>query len=802
MPSLLTRYARWLHLDEPAGGVEPLPVTDADGRTNVPGLYVSGDLRGIPLLKFALDSGVRAMRAIHRELAAREDRARAAAPPGELIRDVLVLGAGVSGMAAAMEARRLGLDADVLEVNEPFATLVHFPKAKPIFTYPLDLRPEGALQVRADVKEPLIEELRAQVAAAGIGVTHARAERVERRDGLLHVRLHGGGTRRARAVLVAIGRSGDFRRLGVTGEEMGKVYNRLHDPADFRGRDVLVVGGGDSGLEAAVALADAGARATLSCRSPQLTRAKPANVAAVEERVARGSLALRLGTVVREVREGEVELASAPARSGEAPGPGGEPLANDIVFAMIGREPPLAFLRRSGVRLAGGHTRRGTVALVAFVALLALVLDWKSSGFLDWPLWRHLAWPGNAPALLSGLGAWWEAQVADRSTMLGTLAVSMQGRAFYYTVLYTAVVGWFGLRRVRRRPTPYVARQTLALVLVQAFPLFLLPELLLPWLGYNGAFDAGVGGAVGDALFERTVPAAADLARQWPEWGHPRAYWRAYGFILAWPLNVYNVFTHEPRWAWIAIGFVQTFILIPLIIFRWGKGAYCGWICSCGALAETLGDAHRQRMPHGPGWNRLNLVGQVFLAAAFGLLALRVAAWAAPASGLGAAFDLLAEGRTPGGALLNPFSYKWFVDVLCAGVLGVGLYFRYSGRVWCRFACPLAALMHVYARFSRFAIVPEKPKCISCNVCTSVCHQGIDVMAYATRGLPMRDPQCVRCSACVHDCPTGVLSFGRVERDGTIISLDSLRAAPARGRGGSATPDPAASSPGGPRAQE
>ena len=69
--------------------------------------------------------------------------------------------------------------------------------------------------------------------------------------------------------------------------------------------------------------------------------------------------------------------------------------------------------------------------------------------------------------------------------------------------------------------------------------------------------------------------------------------------------------------------------------------------------------------------------------------------------------------------------------------------------------------MHIYARFSPYRIFADKKKCISCNVCTSVCHQGIDVMNFANKGLPMQDPQCVRCSACVQMCPTGVLSFGR-----------------------------------------
>ena len=116
-----------------------------------------------------------------------------------------------------------------------------------------------------------------------------------------------------------------------------------------------------------------------------------------------------------------------------------------------------------------------------------------------------------------------------------------------------------------------------------------------------------------------------------------------------------------------------------------------------------------------------------------------------------------------------------------AGILGVGLYWHFSGRMWCRFACPLAALMHIYARFSRFRILAEKKKCISCNVCTSVCHQGIDVMNFANKGLPMEDPQCVRCSACVQSCPTGVLSFGRIDlKSGEVVARDRWEASPVR----------------------
>jgi polyferredoxin len=349
----------------------------------------------------------------------------------------------------------------------------------------------------------------------------------------------------------------------------------------------------------------------------------------------------------------------------------------------------------------------------------------------------------------------------DPATLLGTLRLSASGPSFFYTLGYSLIVLVFGIRRMRRRGTPYVMWQTLALTAVQILPLFLLPEILLPWMGHNGWFDGGVLKSVADALF----PAV--------NYGQGREFWRAYGLVLAWPLNVYNWLTPQPLWGWLALGVVQTFVLIPALVYFWGKGAYCGWICSCGALAETLGDQHRQKMPHGPTWNRLNLLGQVVLAVAFALLALRVAGWVWPASAADRFFRVGFEG------------YSWFVDLFLGGILGYGLYFRFSGRVWCRFACPLAALMHVYARFSRFRILADKKKCISCNVCTSVCHQGIDVMNFANKGLPMQDPECVRCSACVQMCPTGVLWFGQIERrSGRELKRDPawLAASPVRRR--------------------
>ncbi|MGI8820582.1 MAG: NAD(P)-binding domain-containing protein [Chthoniobacterales bacterium] len=793
MPGLLARYTHWLHTQWPAGEVEKLPVSHTGGVTDLPGVRIVGDLTGIPLLKFSSATGAGAVRAILDEPDFKSKQSG-----DEALLDLAILGGGVAGMSAAIEAKKAGLRFVVLEAAEVFSTVVNFPKGKPIYTYPTEMKLHGGLHFTTDVKEDLLTELQSQQRDAGIEATPARARRVERRGAELLVHLEEGEPLRARRVIIAIGRSGEFRKLEVPGEELDKVYNRLFDPKEFAGEKALVVGGGDSALETALALAKAGAEVTLSYRRKEFSRAKLQNVANLKALTADpdadveveqpkhqqgnpaattglkekkgGSIRLALGTEVTRIEPEKVLLKNGTE----------EALPNDVVFTMLGRAAPLDFFRRSGIPIAGEGTRRGWLALAAFLAFCAFVYFWKSGGFAE--RWLD-PWPGNMPAVLQSLGSWGAAQVADRSTLLGTLAVSLKSRSFYYTLAYSTAIVTFGVGRIRRRKTPYVTLQTTVLMLVQVIPLFLLPEIILPYLGYNGWFDHGFGRTIADNLFESYIPQAQYLARQWPEWGHPRAYWRAYGFVLAWPLMVYNVFTDAPILWWLVISFLQTFVIIPLLIWRWGKGAYCGWICSCGALAETMGDQQRHKMPHGPFWNRFNMAGQVILALAFLFLFIRIAGWIWPNSIAASAFHMLLEGKNAAGAVVNYISYKWLVDILLGGIIGVGLYFKYSGRVWCRFFCPLAALMHIYTRFSRYRIFPEKEKCISCNVCTSVCHQGIDVMNFANKGVPMEDPECVRCSACVQECPTGVLAFGRYDGAKRIV-LDQLPASPVRMREG------------------
>lgn len=771
-------YTQWLHTRWPAGTPEKLPIVNEDGSTAVPGLYVVGDLTGIPLLKFSADSGARAIQTISKDASFK----KGALADGY---DIVIIGAGVSGMAAALEAKKLGLKYLLIEAAQPFNTIINFPKAKHIFTYPTDMVPAGDLQFHADIKEGLVEEIETQT--RGIEVRTGRVDRVGGRSGRLEVFMNAEKGMPmevipAQRVIVAIGRSGNYRKLGAEGENLGKVYNRLHDPKEHAGKNVLVVGGGDSAAETAIACTLAGANVTFSFRGPHLDRPKPENIERVHmlaanpaanvqiERPSSERQTTSVGKYMGDMTPGKLTLlpdskvkkiTDTHAVIDTPSGP--QTLQNDLVFSMIGREAPLDFFRRSGVPIHGERSTTWWVTLVLSILIFFFIYHWKKSGvhitaipavdrFLDigsW--WNARGWfPLNLPDL-------WGKWFADKTTMLGTMKVSVGEGGFWYSLAYcTAIVG-FGIRRIRRRGTPYVRNQTISLMLFQCIPLFFLPYIVLPWLGNNGAFDGGAMKWLADQLF----PAVS--------YGHGREYWRAFGLILAWPLFIWNVFTEQPMWLWLGISLFQTFVIIPGLIYFYGKGVYCGWICSCGALAETMGDTHRTKMPHGPFWNRFNMVGQVFLAFAFVLLALRVTAWVFPGGFAGKTFTFLLKDMP----LLN---YVWFVDLMWAGILGVALYWHFSGRVWCRFACPLAALMHIYARFSKFAIVADKKKCISCNVCTSVCHQGIDIMNFANKGLPMKDPECVRCSACVQSCPTGVLTFGMTDHAGNTTHKDKTPA--------------------------
>ena len=416
----IAAYTRWLHTRWPAGTVEKLPVTGENGITNLPGVRIAGDLSGIPLLKFSSQTATNAVRAILKE----PDFQKRDTSQADVL-DLAIIGAGVAGVSAGIEAKKAQLRFAVYEATQLFSTVVNFPKGKPIYTYPTELKLNGGLQFNATVKEALVEEMEAQQRAAGIEPIAARIDRLERSGNLLVLHHADGKTTQAHRVIVAIGRSGNFRKLGCPGEDLDKVYNRLFDPKEFAGKEALVVGGGDTALETAIAIAACGGKVTLSYRKKEFARPKPENVeklqmlvkdpaarVAVErptsERVttaassemrgdkAPGSIRLMMETSVQKIEASTATLRDASGKS--------ETIPNDVVFTMLGREAPLDFFRRSGIPIRGEWSAATAVSFLAFVAFCSFVYIWKASSHLN-QLFQQRHWfPFNVPGWLHAMG--------------------------------------------------------------------------------------------------------------------------------------------------------------------------------------------------------------------------------------------------------------------------------------------------------------------------------------------------------------------------------------------------------------
>ncbi len=762
---MLGRYFKWLENEAPTGQVDRYPVVGESGETAIPGVYIAGDLTGLPLLKFAADGGAAIVERLAADSVFQSERQKRV----DEIYDLMIVGAGVAGLSAALSAKEKGFKTIVLEADRTFSTIRNFPAKKPISAYPVDEEQTSAFRIEGDSKEELLANLERHLDGRELEIhLEESVVSLEGERGAFTVRTKDAAYT-GRRVLLAIGKSGESRRLGVPGEDRPKVLSRLIDPAEFAGKRILVIGGGDSALESALLLSEQeGTEVTLSYRGASLTRPKPENIQRVEEARTAGNVEVHLGSTIREIGDSSVSLNTADGQT--------VALDNDLVFTMIGHRLPTELLQKIGIQIEGVWDRQKKILFAALILFAGFLYFGKSAagapgdslfdsllsapsvflgrpwdkailGLLGWLSFLGFAVTGAISLVIVGrnlsrvFNSGWAtfktlylfsvavlvALVYISDDYLGT-PLAGKGLGFWYTLLYSLTILIFGVRRIAVRRSRYITVQTSVLIGVQILLLFLLPEFILPWLGENGV--------IGAWTMENVFPG--------------ESYWRSYGFVLAWPLFFSNLLYGQPTTFWLLLSLVQTFLIIPLFVWRFGKGAYCGWICSCGGLAETLGDEYRTLAPHGRRARSLEHAGQIILAV---VIALTLWNLLAP-SWLG---ELFSTSRK---------LYKIVVDVELAGVVGVGFYFSLSGRVWCRFFCPLAALMHIYTRFSVYRIFSDKKKCISCGLCTRTCHMGIDVMGFANKGRPMDDYECVRCSACVHSCPVSCLRFGRITKHG------------------------------------
>ena len=318
-------------------GRADVPVTDERSESNVPGIFIAGELGGLALIRNAVEQGRDAVRRIADELATRPRS------PDPAAIDLAIVGAGPAGLSAALSAVERGLSYAVFEQESSFGgTIFHYPRRKLTHTQPVELPLYGRLHKEEHTKEELLELFEGLVERHQLRLEFGqKVQAVDRVDSAFAVRTTT-GTHRARCVLLALGRRGTPRKLGVPGEDHPKVMYQVRDAEQYRHAKILCVGGGDSAVEAAMGLASQpGVEVTLSYRKEQFFRIKNKNQQRLRKKVDRGRVKLLMRSQVLAITETSVRLA---AEEGEIT------IDNDYVFVLIGGVPPFPFLRQVGIK--------------------------------------------------------------------------------------------------------------------------------------------------------------------------------------------------------------------------------------------------------------------------------------------------------------------------------------------------------------------------------------------------------------------------------------------------------------------
>lgn len=317
-----------------------VPQLDANFETNVPGLYIVGELGGRALIKNAVNEG--RVAAEHVVKVAGRRRAQSGEHAGGIV-DVAIIGSGPSGLSAGLVAHRAELDYLLLEQGTLAETVRKYPRHKVLFAEPLAMPLYGDLWVSDASKESLLAIWEGVIARTGLRVRSGQHVRRISRDHDSFAVETDDSTHRARAVVLALGRRGTPRRLEVPGEDLPTVFYDIAEMSDFAGRRVLVVGGGDSAIESALGLANqAGTTVTLSYRGDAFSRLKERNRERIDAAVAAGRVTLLLQSQVREIRE-NVAVLDVEGTTRIVP-------CDDVVI-RIGGEPATAMLEQLGVRM-------------------------------------------------------------------------------------------------------------------------------------------------------------------------------------------------------------------------------------------------------------------------------------------------------------------------------------------------------------------------------------------------------------------------------------------------------------------
>ena len=315
-----------------------IPQVSPTFESSVPGVFIAGELGGMGLIRKAAEQGRQAIEAIRL-------RAR-----GQFDYDVVIVGCGPAGLSAGLAAIQHKLRYQLIEQEESLGGAVfHYPRNKVAMTAPVKLALIGKVRFTEVKKEKLLEFWNTVIGKTGLKISFRECMEAIEPDGDGFVVRTNRGSHRTRSVLLTMGRRGTPRKLGVPGEESPKVVYRLIDPAQYDGQAVLVVGGGDSALEAALAVAgQPGTEVTLSYRSEAFSRVKQKNRLAIEEAQQAKRVRVELESNVVAIEPDRVMLKTKA---------GTIELPNQAVIVCAGGQLPTPLLQKIGIRF---DTKHGT----------------------------------------------------------------------------------------------------------------------------------------------------------------------------------------------------------------------------------------------------------------------------------------------------------------------------------------------------------------------------------------------------------------------------------------------------------
>ncbi|MDA7558432.1 4Fe-4S binding protein [Flavobacteriaceae bacterium] len=313
------------------------------------------------------------------------------------------------------------------------------------------------------------------------------------------------------------------------------------------------------------------------------------------------------------------------------------------------------------------------------------------------------------------------------------LSGNLASQWFLYGFLYCVVMTVMAIRMyIKYRHNKYQILRTTSVLFFQVVFAFLIPEILVrfekPWYDFKNAFPLD------------------------------------YDFFFSWNLD--QLIASGSLGIFILIwGILLTLVIVPIMVYFFGKRWYCSWVCGCGGLAETLGDPYRHLSDKSlKVWKFERWLVHIVL-----IIALIMTGFTLYAYFSGAAVVLGIKVQTVQDV------YGFLIGSIFAGVIGTGFYPIFGNRVWCRFGCPLAAYLGIVQRFkSRFRITTNGGQCISCGNCSTYCEQGIDVRAYAQKGENIVRASCVGCGICSAVCPRGVLKLENGPEKGRINPTEIL----------------------------